>query len=75
MPKFYTSAILLINQSKEICVKQFSVFGTRGGQTSPLMHVPLLDQNVQLVMDMFKCKKEAQIKCKKGAPVTDDFFI
>ena len=36
MPKFYTLVILLINQSK-----QFSVFGSRGDQNSPLMHVPL----------------------------------
>ena len=41
MPKFYTSVILLINQSKEICEKQFSVFGSKGGQISPLMHIPL----------------------------------
>ena len=38
---FPTSVILLINQSKEIGEKQFSVFGSRGGQNSPLMHVPL----------------------------------
>ena len=41
MLKFYTSDILLINQSKEICEKQFSVFGSKGGKISPLMHVPL----------------------------------
>ena len=41
MTKFYTSVILLINQSKEICEKQFSVFGSRGGQIIPLTHVPL----------------------------------
>ena len=41
MPKFYTSVILLINQSKEIGEKQFSVFGSRGDQNSPLMHIPL----------------------------------
>ena len=35
MPKFYTSAILLTNQSKGICEKQFSVFGSKGGQISP----------------------------------------
>ena len=35
MPKFYTSVILLINQSKEIGEKQFSVFGSRGGQIAP----------------------------------------
>ena len=34
MPKFYTSVILLINQSKEICEKQFSVFGSRGVQNA-----------------------------------------
>ena len=41
MPKFYNSVIRLINQSKEIGDKQFSVFGSKGGQISPLMHVPL----------------------------------
>ena len=41
MQKFYTSVILLINQSNEIGEKQFLVFGSRGGQISPLMHVPL----------------------------------
>ena len=41
MPKFYTTGIRLINQSKEICEKQFSSFGSKGGQISPLMHVPL----------------------------------
>ena len=42
MPKFYTSVILLIIQSKEICEKQFSVFGSKEGQISPLMNVPVL---------------------------------
>ena len=41
MPKFYTLVIVPINQSKEICEKQISVFGSRGGQISPLMHIPL----------------------------------
>ena len=41
MQNFYTSVILLINQSNEIGEKQVSVFGSRGGQISPLMHVPL----------------------------------
>ena len=36
-PGYYILVILLINQSKEIGEKQFSVFGSRGGQ----MHVPL----------------------------------
>ena len=31
MPKFYTSVILLIFQSREIGEEQFSVFGSRGG--------------------------------------------
>ena len=39
MPKFYSSIILLTNQLKEICEKQFSVFSSKGGQISPLMHV------------------------------------
>ena len=41
MPEFYTWAIFLINQQDEIGEKQLSVFGSRGGQNSPLMHVPL----------------------------------
>ena len=41
MPEFYTWAILLINQLDEIGEKQLSVFGSRGGQICPLMHVPL----------------------------------
>ena len=41
MLKFYTSVILLINQPKEIGDKHFSVFGSRGGQNSPLIHVSL----------------------------------
>ena len=52
MPDFYTLAniILLINQSEEIGEKQLSVFCSRGGQKSSLMHVaiwtlkPLLNQ-------------------------------
>ena len=42
MPEFYTWTILLINQSGEIGEKQHSVFGSRGGQKSLLMHVTLL---------------------------------
>ena len=42
MPEFYTWAILLTNQLDEIGDKQLSVFGSRGGQNSLLMHVPLL---------------------------------
>ena len=41
MPEFYTWAILLINQEDKIDEKQLSVFGSRGGQNSPLIHVPL----------------------------------
>ena len=41
MPEFYTWVILLINQYDEINEQQLSVFGSRGGQNSPLMHVPL----------------------------------
>ena len=41
--EFYTTVILLINQLKEIGEKQLSVFGSRGGQISPLMHIPLLE--------------------------------
>ena len=42
MLEFYTWAILLTNQLDEIGEKQLSVFGSGGGQNSPLMHVPLL---------------------------------
>ena len=42
MPKFYSSVILLINESKEICEKLISVYCSKGGHFSPLMHVPLL---------------------------------
>ena len=41
MPGFYTWAILLINQQDEIGINQLSFFGSRGGQNSPLMQVPL----------------------------------
>ena len=43
MPKFYTSVIFHINQSKEIGAKQCSVFGSGGGQNSPLMSVVPLE--------------------------------
>ena len=39
MPDFYTRAIPLVNQSEEIGEKQLSVFVSRGGQISPLMHI------------------------------------
>ena len=45
MPEFYTRAITLINRQDEIGEKQLSVFGSRGGQNSPLMHVPLSDKS------------------------------
>ena len=44
MQNFHTWVIFLINQSEEseeIGEKQHSVFGSRGGQISPLMHVAL----------------------------------
>ena len=41
MSEFYTWAILLTNKLDEIGEKQLSVFGSRGGQSGPLMHVPL----------------------------------
>ena len=41
MPEFYTWAILLINQIEYDVIgeKELSIFGSRGGQNSPLMHV------------------------------------
>ena len=47
MPEFYPWTILLINQLGEIGKKQLSVFGSRGGQISPLMHVPLCQQKTR----------------------------
>ena len=41
MPEFYPRAILQINQQDEIGEKQLSIYGSRGGKNSPLMHVPL----------------------------------
>ena len=41
MPEIFTWVILLINESEEIGEKQLSVFGSRGGQISPLMHIAL----------------------------------
>ena len=41
MPEFYTLIILLINQLGEFSEKQLSVFGSKGGQIFPLMHVTL----------------------------------
>ena len=43
MPEFYTWVIILKKQSEEIGEKQLSVFDSRGGQISPLMHVALLN--------------------------------
>ena len=37
MPKFYTSVILLINQSKELCEKQISVLALEGAKLVPLL--------------------------------------
>ena len=39
MPDVYIWVIHLINQSEEIGEKQLSVFGSRGDQISPLIHV------------------------------------
>ena len=47
MPEFYTWAILLINQQDKIGEKKLSIFGSRGGQNSPLMLVPLLTLRCQ----------------------------
>ena len=41
VPEFYAGTILIVNQLDEIGEKQLSVFGSRGGKISPLMHVPL----------------------------------
>ena len=41
MPEINTWVILLIDHSEEIGEKQLSVFGSREGQISPLMHIAL----------------------------------
>ena len=41
-PWYYILVIFLINQSKEIGEKHFSVSVSKGGQNTPLMHVPLM---------------------------------
>ena len=41
MPKFYISVILLINQSKKIGEKQFSIWGSIGGQNACGSLVPM----------------------------------
>ena len=41
MPEYYTWVNYSINQSEEIGEKQLSDFGSRGGQISPLRHIPL----------------------------------
>ena len=58
MPKFDTPVILLINQSKEICEKQFSVFGSKGGQISPLLHVPLLIEIAKIIYAIIKIQSQ-----------------
>ena len=40
MPEFYTWTILLIIQLGELGEKQFPAFGSKGGQSCPLMQVP-----------------------------------
>ena len=47
MPEFYTCVILLINLLEEIGEKQRLIFGSRGGQFSPLMHVALSVCSIQ----------------------------
>ena len=49
MPEKYIRVILLINESEEIGEKQLSVFGSRGGQISPLMHITLFRVGKELV--------------------------
>ena len=39
-----------MKQSEEIGEKQFSDLGSRGGQISPLMHVPPWQQALQLIL-------------------------
>ena len=78
MPKFYTSVIL---QSKEICEKQFSVFGSKGGQISPLMNISFSPGNLLIILyqlskfealswnsfeiSSFLCAKGDNLKIKK----------
>ena len=55
MPELYTWAILLITQQDEIGEKQLSGFGTRGGQNSLLMHVPLSYIFINLKKSFYHC--------------------
>ena len=38
MPEFYTSVIVLTNQSKEICEKQFSVWAPKEAKLAPYLN-------------------------------------
>ena len=59
MPGFCTWIILLINQSEKHGEKQFSVFGSRGGQISPLMHA-VFAYDVDRITDRIVNIKAAQ---------------
>ena len=52
---FSTWVIVLINQSEEICLKQFSFCCFKGGQNSPVMHVALLlpSENTESLSRLF----------------------
>ena len=56
MPAFYTWVILLINQLHEYGEKALSVFGSRGGQIGPLMHVALLDSYLTYYKDIVQAR-------------------
>ena len=73
MPEFYTWVILLINQQDKIDEKQLSVLGFRGGQNSPLMHVPLYSLFGNLVSSMTESsKKKFYLKACVSTVCVDD---
>ena len=66
MPEFYTLANLLIKQSEEIGEKQPLVFGSGGGQISPLMHVALWRNQVINDLGRVSTKEDAQTDGQAG---------
>ena len=63
MQDIYTWVILLNNQSEEIDEKQLSVFGSRGGQISSLMHIALLciQESSWTIVELYKLDQNSYI--------------
>ena len=67
MPDFYTRTIILIKQLGEIDEKQLSVFGSKGGQICPLMHVPLYWLSFwELLTDQYVYPTDATTKLRES---------